>query len=61
MKQSTSAKKVASKGDRLNWTPLKEVKQIPLHKNSIKGRQLTSKDLCDQASTFITKRKVLVP
>ena len=59
MKQSTSIKKLPSKGNRLNWTPLKDVKHVQLNKVSIKGREVTSKDVSGPAS--VIKRKVLVP
>ncbi len=60
MKANTSHKKVASKGDRLNWTPLKDVKPVQLTKSLIKGKQVTSKDLHESLPS-IAKRKVLVP
>jgi len=60
MKANTSHRKVASKGDRLNWTPLKEVKPVELNKKLIKGKQVTSKDL-RKSLPSIAGRKVLVP
>ncbi len=60
MKPSTSHRKVASKGDRLNWTPLKDVKSVQLNKNLIKGKQVTSKDLRESLPS-VAIRKVLVP
>ena len=60
MKPGTSHRKIASKGDRLNWTPLKDVKPVQLNKNLIKGKQVTSKDL-RESSPSISTRKVLVP
>ena len=57
MKSGTSYRKIATKGDRLNWTPLKDVKPIQLNKKLTKGKQLTIKDL----SKSIATRKVLVP
>ena len=59
MKQRTSVKKITSKGDRLNWTPLKDVKGVRLDLNSIKGKKVPSSVLCSQASA--SKRKLLVP
>lgn len=46
-----------SKGGRLNWTPLKEVRPVPLTKQNTKGRQLSSKDL----SKGRQHSKLLVP
>ena len=60
MKPKASHRKVASKGDRLNWTPLKEVKSVELNKNLVKGKQVTLKDLRESLPS-IAKRKVLVP
>lgn len=60
MKASTSQRKVASKGDRLNWTPLKDVKPVELNKKLVKGKQITSNDL-KKFLPSITKRKVLIP
>jgi hypothetical protein len=45
MKRSKNSKKFAAKGDRLNWTPLKDVKPVRLTRASISGRFLTEKDL----------------
>ncbi len=59
MKQRTSVKKIASKGDRLNWTPLKDVKRVQLDLKSIKGKKVPSADLCSQI--LVPKRKLLVP
>jgi len=39
---NTRVKKVAPKGDRLNWTPLKEVKQVKISANHLKGNVLTA-------------------
>jgi hypothetical protein len=60
MKTSTSQKKIASKGDRLNWTPLKDLKPVELNKKLIKGKQVSSKDFSKAIPSFAT-RKVLVP
>ena len=60
MKASTSHRKVVSKGDRLNWTPLKEVKSVQLNKSLVKGKQVTLKEL-RKSIPSIAKRKVLVP
>ena len=57
MKSGTSNRKIATKGDRLNWTPLKDVKPAQLNEKLTKGKQLTTKDL----SKSIATRKVLVP
>ncbi len=34
----TQRKRVAAKGDRLNWTPLKDVKPVKLSGLNVKGR-----------------------
>jgi hypothetical protein len=47
-----------SKGNRLNWTSLKEVKPVSLTENSTKGRRLTEKILKERQSTTSGK---LVP
>ena len=60
MKATTSHKKVAAKGDRLNWTLLKDVKTVQLNKDLIKGKQVTLKEL-NKSIPSIAKRKVLVP
>jgi hypothetical protein len=60
MKAHTSQRKVASKGDRLNWTPLKEVKPVQLNKHLIKGKMVTSKDLSESLPSKAS-RKILVP
>ena len=57
MKSGISYRKLATKGDRLNWTPLKDVKPVQLNKTLTKGKQLTTKDL----SKSIATRKILVP
>ena len=57
MKSGTSYRKIATKGDRLNWTPLKDVKPVHLNEKLAMGKQLTTKDL----SKSIATRKVLVP
>ena len=59
MKQRTPVKNIASKGDRLNWTPLKDVKRVRLDLKSIKGKKVPSSVLCSQASS--SKGKLLVP
>lgn len=41
----TQRKKVAAKGDRLNWTPLKDVKPVKISASQIKGRVVFAKDL----------------
>jgi hypothetical protein len=60
MKASTSQRKIASKGDRLNWAPLKDVRPVQLNKNLTKGKEITSKDL-RKSLPSITIRKVIVP
>ena len=47
--------KSASKGDRLNWTPLKHVKLVPITKQLTKGKKLSSTELSKENS------KLLVP
>ncbi len=50
----TTKKKVAPKGDRLNWTPLKELKPVLLSNLQVKGRVLTSADLKPNPSNSST-------
>ncbi len=38
--QKNFTQKAPSKGDRLNWTPLRDVKPVVLNKELTKGRRL---------------------
>lgn len=52
--------KPRTKGDRLNWTPLNEVKPIPLNDTTLKGKRLSDKDL--KTRNLISNRGfILVP
>jgi hypothetical protein len=42
---NTSKHKTPSKGDRLKWTPLRELKPVKLTEELVKGKVLTEKDL----------------
>lgn len=44
-----SSKKAIAKGDRLEWTPLENVKSVKLTTDLTKGRLLTLKDLEERA------------
>lgn len=41
-------KPLATKGDRLNWTPLKEVKTVKLNSTLMESKRLSDKDLHDR-------------
>jgi hypothetical protein len=62
MKSSKNhTKAVASKGERLKWTPLKEVKQVPLTASLTKGRLLTSMDLKKVNKAHSSSNNILIP
>ncbi len=48
-----------SKGERLKWTPLKDVRRVKLTRQLTTGRQLTSTEL--SKSKNVKKTKFLVP
>ncbi len=51
-----------SKGDRLNWTPLKELKQVSLNEELTKGHSVSEKELRDRRGRNTDEsRHVLVP
>lgn len=51
-----------SKGDRLNWTPLKEVKPVKLNNNLTKGKRVDIRLLNDRSSHSPShNRTLLVP
>jgi len=50
---STHRKKIAPKGDRLNWTPLKEVKPVKISALQIKGRVVSQFINATTASTIL--------
>jgi len=54
----TAKKRVAAKGDRLNWTPLKEVKPVQLSFVQVKGHVLTS---ALKAKNAQSSKSLLVP
>lgn len=54
-------KLVASKGDRLKWTPLKEAKIVRLTEERMKGKQLTSEELVTTRKTDSNSNNVIVP
>lgn len=41
----TEKKRVAAKGDRLNWTPLKDLKPVDLSTLLVSGHALTESEL----------------
>lgn len=55
----TGKKRLVAKGDRLNWTPLNEVKPVKLSSIRVKGHVLTVADL--KARRVQTSKFVLVP
>ena len=52
-------KRVESKGDRLNWMPMKDLKPVKLSAMDVKGQVLTFNDL--KASRVQISKVVLVP
>lgn len=46
----TMKKELQSKGDRLNWSPLKESKPVKLTSDLLQGKKLTSADLKERSS-----------
>jgi len=53
--------RITSKGDRLNWTPLKEVKPVLLKTNLNTGRWLSAVDLKKVAHANNTTLNYLIP
>lgn len=56
---SARKKRVVAKGDRLNWTPLKDLKPVMLSSVQAKGHVLTMADL--KAKNAQTSNVILVP
>lgn len=54
----TAKKRVVAKGDRLNWTPLKDVKPVRLSSVQVRGHVLTA-DL--KAKSTQSSKSLLVP
>ena len=50
-----------SKGDRLNWTPLKDIKPIKLNDDLTKGRRLNDRVLDNRSHQKSPNRDLLVP
>jgi hypothetical protein len=50
--------RVAAKGDRLNWTPLKEVKPVKLSSVQVRGHVLTA---ALKAKSAQSQKSLLVP
>lgn len=48
----TSKHKVPSKGDRLKWTPLRELKPVKLTSDLVKGKVLTERDLSPKSNNL---------
>ena len=46
-------RKVIAKGDRLNWTPIKELTPVKLSMMHLKGHVLTKTDLKNAASNVM--------
>lgn len=55
----TGKRRVAAKGDRLNWTPLKELKPVKLSSVQVKGHVLTTADL--RSRNAHASKVILVP
>lgn len=58
-KMSTN-KKLSSKGKRLGWTPLTEVKKVSLSEFKNKGRQVSAKEF-KKAQELTNSSAILVP
>ena len=54
-------KRGTSKGDRLNWTPLRDVKPVSLKAVLNKGHWLTAADLNKMAGGSNTPLNLLIP
>lgn len=54
----TQRKRVVAKGDRLNWTPLKDVKPVKLSSVQVRGHVLTS---VLKAKSAQSPKSLLVP
>ena len=61
MSSAKTSKKIAAKGDRLNWTPLKSVQPVRLTLNNIRGRLLTDKDLNLFNQNSSSSKNIFVP
>ena len=54
-------KKNKSKGDRLNWTPLKDVKPVRLTENLTKGERVHFSSPNERSRTNTNQKVFLVP
>lgn len=61
MKPANRHTKIASKGDRLKWTPLKEAKSIKLTSDLTKGKRLNAHDLSKAKNSNLSNHNVFVP
>jgi len=59
--QKMHTKIVSPKGDRLNWTPLKEVKPVLLNAPLTKGRMLSSDELDKVKKKNLVSKNILIP
>lgn len=60
MKENSKSKQTP-KGDRLNWTTLKEVQPIKLCKDLTVGKPLTTRDLSSRNNNNTFPKNILVP
>jgi hypothetical protein len=54
-------KKIKSKGERLNWTPVKDTVKVQLKELDIDGRRIASHILKENKRFTETKKSVLIP
>ena len=58
---SNQTRRQVSKGDRLRWTPLKEVSSVRLSSDLTKGKPLTSNDLTNIRKPNLGSKNFFVP
>jgi hypothetical protein len=53
MKPVKTSTKDLSKGERRNWTPLSDVRAVPLTKSTTKGKQITQDNKAAKSNLFV--------
>ena len=53
--------RIKSKGECLNWTPLKDAVKVKVNLDSVFGRTLTYRDLEQRKSSATGNQRLLVP
>ncbi|MCY4781451.1 hypothetical protein ORI89_17460 [Sphingobacterium sp. UT-1RO-CII-1] len=61
MMQSVKSKKRTSKGDRLNWTSISELKEITIKKLDVKGAKVFSSKMNETRINGNCNSNLLVP